>query len=116
MSLPRSQTGALLTGPGVGLDPLCVEGKAYLGGSYKGAPLSVAVAGPLGDRPFPRTGAGEERVLRCAARSGRPAATSVPPSSSAAWGNEDLPKWENHDLFLQIPSSVATVVKSDWVG
>lgn len=52
-SCPRSsQIGSLAAVAGAGSEPLRLPGKVYLGGSYKGAPISLvaivpAVAGPL---------------------------------------------------------------------
>jgi hypothetical protein len=49
---PGSQVGTVTTGAGPGANPYYVNGKAYLSGPYKGAPLSFvfitpAVAGPF---------------------------------------------------------------------
>jgi hypothetical protein len=49
---PGSQVGTVTTGAGPGTNPYYVNGKAYLAGPYKGAPLSFvfitpAVAGPF---------------------------------------------------------------------
>jgi len=41
-----SQIGRVLTGAGAGPTPLFSEGRAYLSGPYKGAPLSMAVITP----------------------------------------------------------------------
>jgi hypothetical protein len=47
-----SQVGSVLVGAGAGSNPLYVDGKAYLAGPYKGAPLSLAFVTPAVAGPF----------------------------------------------------------------
>ncbi len=47
-----SQIGSVNAGAGAGPAPYYAEGKAYLGGPYKGAPLSMAVVTPAVAGPF----------------------------------------------------------------
>jgi hypothetical protein len=47
-----SEVGTVEAGTGVGSQPLFNSGKAYLAGSYKGAPLSLAVIVPAVAGPF----------------------------------------------------------------
>ena len=47
-----SQVGSVMTGSGPGANPLFLPGKAFLTGSYKGAPLGLAVAVPAKAGPF----------------------------------------------------------------
>jgi hypothetical protein len=47
-----SQVGVVDVGAGAGSTPFHVQGKAYLAGPYKGAPLSVAVITPAVAGPF----------------------------------------------------------------
>jgi len=48
----QSQLGTIATESGSGNDPLRLTGKAYLGGPYKGAPLSVVAITPARSGPF----------------------------------------------------------------
>ncbi len=47
-----SQVGVVNVGTGVGTQPYYVQGKAYLAGPYKGAPLSLAIITPAVVGPF----------------------------------------------------------------
>jgi hypothetical protein len=47
-----SEVGTVTVGAGAGPQPLYVEGKAYLAGPYKGAPLSLAIITPAVAGPF----------------------------------------------------------------
>jgi hypothetical protein len=47
-----SQIGSVNVGAGAGSQPLYVDGKAYLAGPYKGAPLSLAIVTPAVAGPF----------------------------------------------------------------
>jgi hypothetical protein len=47
-----SQVGVVNVGTGVGSRPYYVQGKAYLAGPYKGAPLSLAIVTPAVVGPF----------------------------------------------------------------
>jgi hypothetical protein len=47
-----SQIGTVNTGVGAGTDPNYFEGKAYLAGPYKGAPLSMAIVVPALAGPY----------------------------------------------------------------
>jgi hypothetical protein len=47
-----SQVGTVSVGAGAGEKPLYVQGKAYLGGPYRGAPLSLAIVTPAVAGPF----------------------------------------------------------------
>ena len=47
-----SQVGSAVTGAGAGTRPLHVDGKVYLAGPYRGAPLSLAVVVPAVSGPF----------------------------------------------------------------
>jgi hypothetical protein len=47
-----SQVGTVNVGTGVGSQPYYVQGKAYLAGPYKGAPLSLAIITPAVVGPF----------------------------------------------------------------
>jgi hypothetical protein len=47
-----SQVGTVVAGAGAGPTPYYVQGKAYLAGPYKGAPLSVAIVTPAIAGPF----------------------------------------------------------------
>jgi hypothetical protein len=47
-----SQIGTVTTGAGAGTHPLYVSGKAYLAGSYKGAPLSLVAVVPAVSGPY----------------------------------------------------------------
>ncbi len=47
-----SQVGVVTVGTGVGSQPYYVQGKAYLAGPYKGAPLSLAIITPAVVGPF----------------------------------------------------------------
>ena len=47
-----SQVGSVNVGVGAGSTPLYVQGKAYLAGPYKGAPLSMAIVTPAVAGPF----------------------------------------------------------------
>ncbi len=47
-----SQVGSVTVGAGAGSNPVYVEGKAYLAGPYKGAPLSLAIVTPAVSGPF----------------------------------------------------------------
>jgi hypothetical protein len=47
-----SQVGSVDVGAGAGSQPLYVQGKAYLAGPYKGAPLSLAIVTPAVAGPF----------------------------------------------------------------
>jgi NHL repeat len=47
-----SQVGTVTTGAGAGSQPLFLPGKAYLTGSYKGAPYGLAVVVPAKAGPF----------------------------------------------------------------
>jgi hypothetical protein len=47
-----SQVGTATVGAGAGPEPLFVEGKAYLSGPYKGAPLSLSIITPAVAGPF----------------------------------------------------------------
>ena len=47
-----SQVGSVTVGAGAGSTPLYVQGKAYLAGPYKGAPLSMAIVTPAVAGPF----------------------------------------------------------------
>jgi hypothetical protein len=47
-----SQLGSVEVGAGAGSQPLYVNGKAYLAGPYKGAPLSMAIVTPAVAGPF----------------------------------------------------------------
>jgi hypothetical protein len=47
-----SQVGTVTVGSGAGPEPLYVEGKAYLAGPYKGAPLSLEIITPAIAGPF----------------------------------------------------------------
>jgi hypothetical protein len=49
---PGSQVGTLTTGAGPGPSPYYVNGRAYLAGPYKGAPLSFAFITPAVAGPF----------------------------------------------------------------
>jgi len=49
---PASQVGIVNVGAGAGSQPLYVQGKAYLAGPYKGAPLSMAIITPAIAGPF----------------------------------------------------------------
>jgi hypothetical protein len=48
----QSQVGTLTTGAGSGASPFYVNGKAYLAGPYKGAPVSVVAVTPAVAGPF----------------------------------------------------------------
>jgi hypothetical protein len=48
----KSQVGTVAIEAGTGAKPLKIEGKAYLAGPYKGAPLSLAVVTPAVAGPF----------------------------------------------------------------
>jgi hypothetical protein len=47
-----SQVGVVNVAAGAGAQPLLVQGKAYLAGPYKGAPLSMAIVTPAVAGPF----------------------------------------------------------------
>jgi hypothetical protein len=47
-----SEVGTVTVGTGVGSQPYYVQGKAYLAGPYKGAPLSLAIITPAVVGPF----------------------------------------------------------------
>jgi len=47
-----SEVGAVTVGAGAGLTPYYAQGKAYLAGPYKGAPLSLAVITPATAGPY----------------------------------------------------------------
>jgi hypothetical protein len=47
-----SEVGTVVVGAGAGTDPYYVKGKAYIGGPYRGAPLSLAVIVPAVAGPF----------------------------------------------------------------
>lgn len=47
-----SRVGGVVVGAGAGPDPLEVAGEVYLGGPYKGAPISLAVVVPAVAGPF----------------------------------------------------------------
>jgi hypothetical protein len=47
-----SRLGSVTVGAGAGSQPLYVDGKAYLAGPYKGAPLSLAIVTPAVAGPF----------------------------------------------------------------
>jgi hypothetical protein len=47
-----SEVGVVSVGTGVGTQPYYVQGKAYLAGPYKGAPLSLAIITPAVVGPF----------------------------------------------------------------
>jgi hypothetical protein len=47
-----SQVGSVIVGAGPGSEPFYAEGKAYLSGPYKGAPLSLAFITPAVAGPF----------------------------------------------------------------
>jgi hypothetical protein len=47
-----SEVGQVIVSAGAGISPLSVEGKAYLAGPYKGAPLSLAIVTPAIAGPF----------------------------------------------------------------
>lgn len=47
-----SQVGTVAVGAGAGPTPLQVEGRAYLAGPYRGAPLSLAIVTPAVAGPF----------------------------------------------------------------
>lgn len=49
---PASQVGTATVGAGAGSSPVHVQGKAYLAGPYKGAPLSLAIVTPAVAGPF----------------------------------------------------------------
>jgi len=49
---PASQIGTVDVGAGAGSNPFHVQGKAYLAGPYKGAPLSAAIITPAIAGPF----------------------------------------------------------------
>jgi NHL repeat len=49
---PGSQLGTVTVGAGAGPDPYYVQGRAYLAGPYKGAPLSMAIITPAVAGPF----------------------------------------------------------------
>ncbi len=49
---PASQVGVVNVGAGAGTQPIYVQGKAYLAGPYKGAPLSLAIVTPAIAGPF----------------------------------------------------------------
>lgn len=49
---PSSQVGSASVLAGSGSDPLEIEGKVFLAGPYKGAPLSLAVVTPAAAGPF----------------------------------------------------------------
>jgi hypothetical protein len=49
---PASQIGIVNVGAGAGSSPYYAQGKAYLAGPYKGAPLSVAIITPAIAGPF----------------------------------------------------------------
>ncbi|HXR30652.1 MAG TPA: hypothetical protein VN752_05890, partial [Solirubrobacterales bacterium] len=51
-SCPASQIGTTSTSAGTGANPLKIDGKAYLAGPYKGAPLSMVVVTPAVAGPF----------------------------------------------------------------
>jgi hypothetical protein len=48
----NSQVGTVIVGAGAGTDPYFVNGKTYLGGPYRGTPLSLAVIVPVVAGPF----------------------------------------------------------------
>jgi hypothetical protein len=47
-----SEVGSVTVGAGAGITPLYVQGKAYLAGPYKGAPLSLVVITPAVAGPY----------------------------------------------------------------
>jgi hypothetical protein len=47
-----SEVGSVTVGAGAGISPLYVEGRAYLAGPYKGAPLSMVIVTPAVSGPF----------------------------------------------------------------
>lgn len=47
-----SQLGSVKVGAGTGSNPLVVDGRAYLAGPYKGAPLSLVIVTPAVAGPF----------------------------------------------------------------
>ena len=47
-----SEVGTAVTGAGAGTHPVYVDGKVYLAGPYKGAPLSLAVITPAVSGPY----------------------------------------------------------------
>lgn len=49
---PASQIGTAVAGAGAGTHPLYVNGKVYLAGAYKGAPLSLVVVIPAVSGPY----------------------------------------------------------------
>jgi hypothetical protein len=49
---PASQVGTATVGAGAGPSPVYVQGRAYLAGPYKGAPLSLAVVTPAVAGPY----------------------------------------------------------------
>jgi hypothetical protein len=49
---PASEVGTVTVGAGAGPLPLSVQGKAYLAGPYKGAPLSLAIVTPAVAGPY----------------------------------------------------------------
>jgi hypothetical protein len=48
----NSEIGRVVVGVGAGAKPLTVQGKAYLAGPYKGAPLSLVIVTPAVAGPF----------------------------------------------------------------
>jgi hypothetical protein len=49
---PASQVGTAVAGAGAGTHPVYLDGKVYLAGPYKGAPLSLAVVTPAVSGPY----------------------------------------------------------------
>jgi hypothetical protein len=49
---PGSELGRVVVGVGAGAKPLAVQGKVYLAGPYKGAPLSLVIVTPAVAGPF----------------------------------------------------------------
>jgi hypothetical protein len=49
---PASQIGSVIAGAGAGTHPVYLNGKAYLAGPYKGAPLSLVVVVPGVSGPY----------------------------------------------------------------
>ncbi len=47
-----SEVGSVTVGAGAGINPIYVNGRAYLAGPYKGAPLSVVIITPAVAGPF----------------------------------------------------------------